>query len=94
MVMLALLLAAVPSGLQVENAREEGGSNCATHEAMASELKGEQYRPKEKPLRIAGYKIEVWENTIPDEDRRPDRDRFVYVRHMGKEDCWIRTKER
>ncbi|RNJ63779.1 MAG: hypothetical protein EDM03_05220 [Porphyrobacter sp. IPPAS B-1204] len=94
MLKLAGLVAITLSVSQLENAREDGGYNCTTHEGMASELKKEQYRPTGKLLEVVGYKVEVWENLVPDGDRRPDRDRFAYVRHTDEEDCLIRTKER
>jgi hypothetical protein len=93
MLMLALLLAAAPSAAQVENAREEGAFNCAAPDDMAADLKSEQYRRTRKVLRIAGYRVEVWKNRVPDSARRPDRDRIVYVRHTDREDCLIRTLE-
>ena len=91
--MLMHVFVATPSVAEVENAREEGGRNCAPREAMVAELKKEQYFRTRATHRIAGYRVEVWENSVPDEDRRPDRARFVYVRHTDEEDCLIRTTE-
>lgn len=93
MLMLLHVLAAMPSVAAVENARQDNGANCATHQAIAAELKKEQYYRTRQTRRIAGYLVEVWENFVPDEERRPDRDRFVYVRHTDTEDCLIRTTE-
>lgn len=93
MLMIAHVLAATPSVAEVENARQEGGHNCAPRQVIVAALKKEQYFRTRRTLRIAGYLVQVWENIIPDGDRRPDRDRFVYVRGTDEEDCLIRTTE-
>ncbi|WP_324076511.1 MAG: hypothetical protein RSE14_06710 [Erythrobacter sp.] len=93
MLMLARVFPVTPSVAEVENAREEGGRNCAPREDMVAGLKKEQYFRTRTTQRIAGYRVELWENFVPDEERRPDRARFVYVRHTDEEDCLIRTSE-
>jgi hypothetical protein len=89
-IVVALSLLAAPAAVDLNRARLPGGWNCASHRGMARDLGREGYRLfRQRPM-ADGQVIETWRNIVPSEDRRPDRDEFIRVRHSRSEDCAIR----
>jgi hypothetical protein len=84
------LLAAPAMTVDVNRARLPGGWNCASHRDMARDLGREGYRLFRRRPMADGQIIEIWRNIAPPEDRRPDRDEFIRVRHSRSEDCTVR----